>query len=810
VRLRGFTLCCRRVWWLCVAGVLVAGLVACSNPRLDKSIPEPDAVDPVRNTDFSARYPLGTNPQAGVTAAPGHYLIVPGVDGQPPPAAGTRDVGAPPVTGSVGGAGAGATAAPVDGIEINLDGADIQTAAKTLLGDTLHLNFVVDPRVQGTVTLASVGAVDRRDVMPIFESVLRMSNAALVRDGDIVKIVPAPEASGSGVVSVGLGPPGFGVSVVPLHYASAATVAKLAENFLTRPGALRADQSENLVLIQGTTAERQAAIDVITGFDAQWLRNQSVGVYPLKATQPDTMIQELDRIFETKDGGQGQGVVQFQPISRLNAVMAVAKSPRLLQRVTQWVERLDRSDTGGDSLRVYRLQNGDARQVAKIMNDLFVNRSGAGETPSSQLAPGTTSAQSRLDSLNSGGSLGGTGSSAPAAGVSQNGTGSGNSYNGLQATSSKSPFEGFAGANADNNQQDSASLSSGNMPRGLFQNVRITADTGNNSILIYSNLEDYHVIEHALQQLDQPKLQVAIEATVAEVTLTDQLQYGVQNYLTSQNIGMGADKGSIGMFPGTTSPIVTSSTATTTATGGALSSAIANQLLSRVLPGFNLLLGTEEQPSFILSALSTLTEVKVLSSPSVVALDNQPAMIVVGQDVPITTSSATVLTSANTVVNTIDMRSTGIILKILPHVHANGTVQLEIEQEISNVVNPTTNSTTNLTPTISERRIHSTIVMTNGQTAMIGGLISEQQDNTKAGLPGLNNIQYLGDILASNLTKNKQRSEIIMFIKPEVIGNGVDMQAISNEFRARLHSMHSNETIIDNDPPAPKRTGPGR
>jgi general secretion pathway protein D len=804
VRLRACVFCWRRICWWCVAGVLAGSLVACSNPRLDKSIPEPDAVDPVRSTDFSARYPLPTNAQGGGTVAPSHYLIVPGADGQAT-AGGAADAGASPA-GAPPAAGPGASPG---GIEINLDGADIQTAAKTLLGDTLHLNYVVDPRVQGTVTLASVGAVDRRDVFPIFESVLRMSNAALVREGDIVKIVPAPEASGSGVVSLGVGPPGFGVSVVPLHYASAATVAKVAENFLTRPGALRADQSENLLFVQGTTSERRAAIEIISGLDAEWLRNQSVGVYPLKATQPDTMIQELDRIFETKDGGAGQGAVQFQPIARLNAVMAVTKSPRLLQRVTQWVERLDRSDTGGDALRVYRLQNGDSRQVAKILNELFVNRSGAGETPSSQLAPGTATAQSRLDSLNAGSSSGIGSSSASAGGGQAGGTGTNGGYTGIQATGTKSSFEGLSGANQDNTQQDSASLSAGNLPRGLFQNVRITADTGNNSILIYSDLEDYHVIEHALQQLDQPKLQVAIEATVAEVTLTDQLQYGVQNFLTSSNLGMAPDKGSIGLFPSATSPIATSSAATTTITGGSASSALANQLLSRVLPGFNLLLGSEEQPSFILSALATVTEVKVLSSPSVVALDNQPAMIVVGQDVPITTSSATVLTTSNTVVNTIDMRSTGVILKILPHVHANGTVQLEIEQEISNVVNPNVGGNTNLTPTISERRIHSTIVMSNGQTAMIGGLISEMQDNSKAGLPGLNNIQYLGDILSSNLSKDKQRSEIIMFIKPEVIGNGADMQAVSDEFRARLHSMHSNETIIDTDSPASKRTVPG-
>jgi general secretion pathway protein D len=782
VRLRSFDRhILRGISRLCMGCILLAPLLACSGA--DKSIPDPDAVAPVRSTDFTARFPLAANPQASQPSGPSHYLIVPGTNGQPATAAPHEaDVEARVASSDP-------AAVATGGIEINLDGADIQTAAKTLLGDILHLNFVVDPRVQGTVTLASVGPVDRKDVLPIFENVLRMSNAALLRDGDLVKIIPSPEAVGSGVVSVGVGPAGFGVSVVPLRYTSAANVAKLAESFLTRPGALRADPDENLVLIQGTTTERQAAIDVISAFDVEWMRNQSVGVYPLKTTQPETVIQELDRIFETKEG-QGQGIIRFQPIARMNAVMVVAKNPKLLERVTLWIERLDRSDTGGDSLRIYRLQNADARQVAKIMTDIFVSHSAGAETPSSQIAPGTATSHSRLDALTSGSSFGGVAGSSSTGATTQTsaGSGIGTSTQSGGTTSTNSPgLSDQAGGD-----QDSAPTAAGNLPRGLFQNVRITADTGNNSIVIYSNMEDYRIIERALHDIDRPRLQVAIEATVAEVTLTDDLQYGVQNYLTSSNLGMAADKGSAGIFPSTTAPLATS---TATSTAASATSAIANQLLSRTLPGFNLLLGSEAQPSFILSALSTLTEVKVLSSPSLVALDNQPAMIEVGQDIPIQTSSATVLTTSNTVVNTITMQPTGIILKFLPHVHANDTVELEVEQEISNVVNPAQQT---LTPTISERRIHSTIVMTNGQSAMIGGLISEQQDNTKSGLPGINQIQYLGDIL-STTAKNKQRSEIIMFITPKVIRNGVDMQAVSEEFRKSLQSMHRSDSDV---PPA--------
>src|SRR5262249_4334752 len=290
----------------------------------------------------------------------------------------------------------------------------------------------------------------------------------------------------------------------------------------------------------------------------------------------------------------------------------------------------------------------------------------------------------------------------------------------------------------------------------VFQNVRITADTATNEIMIYSNQEDYAVIERALQALDRPRLQVAGDAMVAEVTLTDRLQFGVQAFLTSAKVGAGPDKGSVGLFD-------------------LPQSAAQSALLARVLPGFNLLLGAEANPKLILSALSTLTTVKVLSAPSLVVADNQPAILEVGDQVPISTGSATVLSTSNTVVNSVTLHNTGIILKVLPHVHPNGSIELEIEQEISNVVNPTGAAAQNLTPTISQRRIHSTIGTSSGQTVLLGGLIKEDDERTVSGIPGLNEIKYLGDLLGQK-TDSKTRSEIIVFVTTKLVRNSHDAQ----------------------------------
>jgi general secretion pathway protein D len=722
----------------------------------------------VRNADLSARFPANdetSDRQAGESSKP---LLFPGIEPEQPPSR-SRDPG----DVGVRTASLEPVAIKGDGVEINFENADVPTVAKALLGDVLHLNFVVDPKVQGTVTLGSVGPIPRKDLLPTFESVLRMQNAAIVRDGKFMKIVPIPDAAGHASVSAGAGEPGFGVSVVPLRYISATTVAKTAENMLARPGAIRVDQARNLLLIQGTVSEREAALDVVSTFDVEWLRNQSVGVYPLKSTSPETMIGELERVFENREGGPGNGVISFQPISRMNAVMVVAKNPNMLKQTTQWVERLDRSDTTGTTLRSYRLKYGNATQIAKILSNIFgSNRSGTGgDTPANPIAPGTTTAQSRLDSLKSG-------TQSSSASGSTNGSTSGQSNGGSFGAASSGGAPISAAFQTFSNRKDSdtdapggadafGGAPGGSASRGMFQNVRITPDTVNNSIVVYANQEDHRIIERAVHDFDRPRLQVAIEATVAEVTLTNQLAYGVQYFLKSQDLSAGTDKGSVGLF-------------------NAAAQTAGQVALQQVAPGFNLLLGSQTQPRFILNALSTITDVKVLSSPSIVALDNQPALLQVGNEIPITTSSATILSNSNTpLVNTIEMRNTGVILKVLPHVNSNGTIELEVDQEISAVVNPDQQT---LTPTISERRVHSTVSVTSGQTVLLGGLISENIQKTKSGIPGLNQIQFLGDLLG-NTNNTKTRSEIIIFIRPQLIRNSVTARAVTEEFRDKLSAM---------------------
>ena len=289
----------------------------------------------------------------------------------------------------------------------------------------------------------------------------------------------------------------------------------------------------------------------------------------------------------------------------------------------------------------------------------------------------------------------------------------------------------------------------------MLPGVRITADAVNNTLLIYANQESYRIIERTLRQLDRPQLQVAIEATIAEVTLNDTLNYGVQFFLKSSDVGLKPDTGSI-----------------INSAGGAV--------LARAFPGFNLLVGSAAEPRVILDALRNATDVKVLSNPSIVVLDNQVATLQVGDQIPVTTGTATVLNSANQVVSTIDYRNTGIILRVVPRINSNGNIVLDIEQEISNVTTPGS-----LTPTVSQRRVKSSIAVATGQTVLLAGLISETRNRGRQGIPFLDKLPLLDEALSSN-RNTVQRTELIIFIRPQIIRDSVDAQYVAEQLRTKL------------------------
>ena len=770
----------RRGFGVCLAAGLVIALVAGCNrlPQLQQTQQAPKLPDPfdgVQKTDLTPHDPQPieeTRAPSRVSRPASYYGSEVKLDSAPA----RQD-------------------AAGEGYELNFENAAVSTVAKVILGDILGVGYTIDPRVQGTVTIASGRPVPKADLVLVLENALRMSNVVLVTDsGGGYRIIPSGDAQGAGTTArAGDDAVGYGISVVPLHYTSAQAMFKLLDSFTIKAGMARADSGHNLILIQGTGPERQAAVEAILSFDVDWMRGQSVGIYPVEYATPEAIIKELEKIMETGDDGLNHHLVTLQTIARLNAVLVVTRKPNLLKTAAMWISRLDKADNAGASVRVYRLHYGDARQVAKVLNDLFGLRSSSGlDSAVNQIAPGAgvstissgvggagglaaLGGQSGSGLPGGGGGIGsglggttGVGSTAgQAGGVGSPGvgaTGGPMGTGGIGSTAgigASAGYGGTAGAMAAFGGQrgglgsESARQESGAI---VLPGVRIAPDIVNNALVIFANQENYRLISQTLAQLDRPQLQVAIHATIVEVTLNNDLQYGVQYYLQGN-----------------------------AATFGLTPSTAQSNPLTAVIPGANLLLGAVATPKVVINALRAITDVKVLSSPSLVVLDNQVASLQVGDQVPVSTGTASVLASAttqsNTIVNSISYLNTGVILTVQPRINVNGNVILTIDQAISNVANNA--NATSLTPTVSQREVKSSVAVASGQTVLLGGLITETQSRTRSGIPVLEELPGLGDLFSTN-DRSTARTELIIFIQPQIIRNSVDASKVAEELRAKL------------------------
>ncbi len=627
---------------------------------------------------------------------------------------------------------------------LNFENADLGEVVRAILGDALGRNFVIDTEVGGRVTLASARPVAQEDLLPILETILRMNQAVLVDTGTIYRIVFDTEAGNLPLIDRNDTRAGYGLTVVPLRYVSARTMVGLIEGFATRSESMRVDTSRNLLLIAGTAAERQTAVETINNFDTNWMADQSVAIYPVGRVRPETLVPELERIFETREGQPGADLIQFVPMSRMKAILVVSKRPDLIRQAGTWVSRLDRQSPETDvQVHVYRVKYRDAKMLVQILSGIFTGAAATGidqpgDRPGDQIDPRASLFQTGVE----GEVEGAIDQQVPRLGTSGDDPG----------LSSGTTFD-----LADTGQQPgTGNLFDGPATAGN-ERIRFSADTANNSVVVYADGETYRKILTALRQIDVPPLQVAINVVIAEIRLNDQLRYGVQYFLKS------GDDGSIGLF-----------------------NTIANNI-SRELPGFNFLIGSERSPDIIISAFDQITDVQVLSSPSLVVLENQTATLQVGEDVPITTrqSQSNIDPDAPTV-NEVEYRDTGIILNVTPRVADNGVISMTIQQEISNIAS----GAQTLTPTFAKRRISSAVSVVSNQTVLLGGLISERREKDDTGIPGLHRLDKIGGLFGTKRNQS-DRTELIVLIRPVVIRQGQDAQHVAEELRARMWELNS-------------------
>lgn len=641
-------------------------------------------------------------------------LVAPAASG-----AGTRP-GIPPVTTGEG------------GYSLNFVEAELPEVVRAVLEDALGLNYSIDPRVQGTVTLQTSRALRREQVLPTLEEVLRMSGAALIESDGLLQVVPGEQVGRlASNFSFGADPGrGQSVRVLPLQFVSAAEVEALLKPFVSNPEGIQVDRARNLLFVTGSQRELASVTGLASTLDINGLSGMSFALIPLRNVAPETMIGELDAIFNDPQGPVLADLVRFVPIERMNAVLIITKQARYLDEARSWVSRLDQGNADAENVHVYYVQNRRAADLAEILTEIFAAEGVDISSSTSGLAPNLTPVT--LDS----GDFDAEPETSPLATNSALGVAQG------AVTGS--------GAAAD-----------GAIALGGTGRIRIMADEDSNALVTLATTESYKTVEAAIRQLDILPLQVMIEATIAEVTLNDDLELGLRWFFESGRANSSA-----------------TFTDAATSTGAAA--------LGSAFPGFSYVFDSGNIRA-TLNALRGMTDVKFLSAPTLLVLDNQTARLQVGDEVPVVTQSSVGTTDANApIVNSIEFRDTGVILDITPRVNASGLVILEIEQEVSEVTETTTSGIDS--PTIQQRKVKSTIAVYNQDTIALGGLIRDRIEKATTGVPVLSDIPLVGNLFKS-IDDSASRTELLVLIKPQVVRNQDDARAVTEELRDKLRGL---------------------
>ncbi|TDI56333.1 MAG: type II secretion system protein GspD [Alphaproteobacteria bacterium] len=621
---------------------------------------------------------------------------------------------------------------PTGDITLNFADADIREVVRSVLGDTLGANYVLSPKVQGKVTAHTSRPLPRSALLATLENILRLHGAVLVEADGVYKVLPASEAT-SGAIRPRLGKGargrGFGVQIVPLEFIAVAEMEKILQPFTTTGSILRVDKARNLLLLSGTRQELGNLLDIVGIFDVDWLAGTSVALVQLKYTEAKDVIEDLEKVFGNQSDGPMAGLVRFQPIERLNAVLVMSARPAYLKKVQEWITRFDRtSDEAGRRLFVYFVENGRAVDLAATLGQIF-GTAAAPAPARAALAPGLKPVEVRTEKTVVR-TTAKPGEKPPATGQPR------------PMGAKKTPAPKGAKAAAISIEGESE--------------IRIIADEANNALVILATPADYRMVEAAIKKLDIVPLQVLIEATIAEVTLNDQLKYGIEWFFRTGSSSFALTEGA----GDDTTP-------------------------DQILPNFSFLFNTPSA-RVVLNALDKVSDVNIISSPQLMVLDNQTARLQVGLQVPFATQSSVSVGDPDApLVSTIQQLDTGVILNVTPRVNPGGLVIMEIEQEVSFVKDPGTGG---VTPTIDQSKISTTVAVQSGETVALGGLIQDTRTKITQGIPLLSRLPIIGPLFGVK-EDNTDRTELLVLITPHVVRNMEEARRVTEELRRRVRAV---------------------
>jgi len=611
-----------------------------------------------------------------------------------------------------------ADAKPVPGVVLRFENADIQDIVQSVLGDILHVNYMMDPSIQARVTLQSTGDISAADVYNILESVLALHGISIVRDGKIYKVIRDAQANRD-AAGVAAGENSPVVQVVPLRFVQASGLVGAMRTVLGAQALIVNDPTNHYLIAVDRAQNIAKMLDLIKILDVDYLAKVRIKLVAVVNEDATQLAKELEALFRTSGlynlPGTDGNKVYFLPVTRMNSILVAATNEDVLAAAEKWLHTLDEEPKNGLSSRVhiYPVMNATASHLADLLRQVY---GGAAATPSAPAAraPG-----------------------APASAPTQ------------------VVLRGTQGGSLDGN-------------------VQIIVDENTNSLVIRSSPQDYQQIRMILARIDSVAKQVLIQVMVAEVGLSENLQFGVEWWLKNLNFRAG-NTNSNAQASLTTGLVAPTGNPLTSGTGGA---------------GLNyLIFNSAGDLTGLFNLLASNTDVNILSAPHILASDGKTAKIEVGSEEPVVTQTTTtpLSTTGITTSNSVQYRPTGILMEVKPSITASGRVSLSLVQEVSaRGADVTVGGSTY--PSFSKRKVSTEVTIEEGKSLIVAGLIQDRGDFNNQGLPGLKDIPIFGGLFGTQ-KRTSAKTELLIAITPFIVRNSEEGERITANFRDSLAGL---------------------
>lgn len=639
---------------------------------------------------------------------------------------------------------------------LKFDKADLPFFLKQVLGGILGVNYIAPDDLAGKVTFSTEQPIPKGQVLQVVRDILGRNNYemqlidGIYQVGRHETIAAIADASANGRAGEQV------TRIVRLSKGSSTEIAQFAKQLVSSEVTIGSANGGGAVIIRAPASQIDQVSKLVESLSAEGFSEDRIAIIPLRRATPGKVAEELTSFFRERGGANRQEAVTITPLESQHGLLVAARDARMMGGVRRMVDEMDRAAGEESSLRIVQLVNAKSDDAVERLKAVFA----LGDQNSSA-APDkmTTSSTANAGKTNQGQTpRTPQASPTPPQANSDDGPDDGTNMN-------TPGFVGITSGPSKSSQQDKAQVAAQAMNKVASTvlsvlpggGVRVASDPQNNAVMIYSDFETFVKLRDFLKTIDVAEAQVVIEATIAEVSLTDNLQYGVQAYLSAHGVSVGS-----GQSTPVATPPVTGAFAGGTTTLGKVT-----------LSG-------------VMQALQSVTTVKVISSPYLTVVNGKTARLVVGDQIPFATRSVNSTSNGTSTVSTqVETKDTGIVLEVTPRIKPNNVVSLTVDQQVSKAQDNVLSG--NLTPVISNRQVKSDVIVESGSTILLGGLLQDRLDKTESGVPVLRKLPMVGDIFTQK-TNTSTRVELIILITPRVARNNNEIDEVTRVLRAQVRT----------------------